>query len=144
MWITIQWNPFWEATLMRGHPSGKATWQCKSKHKGIDIYPWREATPLERPLLLCKRGGLIRGVPLYIYSILIGLNWCTTVFNNLLIKQIEIFYLLTLCWLSYSIFLAYEGISNVESIQHTWEFDRGIVRTSGLCRCTGSVRKVWR
>ena len=52
--------PWWEAT-----PSGKATWQCKSKHKCIDFYPWREATPLERPLFWCKRGGLTRGVPLY-------------------------------------------------------------------------------
>ena len=63
--MAIQWNPFWEATLKRGHPSGKATWQCKSKHKCIDFYPWREATPLERPLFWCKRGGLTRGVPLY-------------------------------------------------------------------------------
>ena len=31
--------PWWEAT-----PSGKATWQCKSKHKCIDFYPWREVT----------------------------------------------------------------------------------------------------
>ena len=34
--------PWWEAT-----PSGKATWQCKSKHKCIDFYPWREATLLK-------------------------------------------------------------------------------------------------
>ena len=25
-------------------PSGKATYQCKSKHKCIDFYPWREDT----------------------------------------------------------------------------------------------------
>ena len=38
--------------LFRGKPSGKATWQCKSKHKCIDFYPWREATPLEMPYQL--------------------------------------------------------------------------------------------
>ena len=53
--------PWWEAT-----PSWKATGQCKSKHEWIDLYPWREATSLERPLFWCKRGGLTRGVPLYL------------------------------------------------------------------------------
>ena len=65
----LQWNPFWEAA-----PSGKATWRCKSKHKCTDFYPWQEATPLERPLFWCKRGGLTRGVPLYMH---ISLNYKT-------------------------------------------------------------------
>ena len=63
--MQLQWNPFWEATLTRGCPSEKATYQCKSKHKCIDFYSWQEATPIERSFLLCKRGGLTRGVPLY-------------------------------------------------------------------------------
>ena len=33
--------------------------------KCIKFYPWWEATPLERPLFWCKRGGLTRGVLLY-------------------------------------------------------------------------------
>ena len=63
--ITLQRNPFWETTLTTGHPSRKATSQCKSKHKCIVFYPWQEVTPLVRPLFGCKRGGLTRGVPLY-------------------------------------------------------------------------------
>ena len=47
-------------------PSGKATWQCKSKHNCMDFFPWWKATLLERPLFWCKQGGLTRGVPLYI------------------------------------------------------------------------------
>ena len=51
--------PWWEA-----NPSGEATWDCKSKHKCIDFYPWREAIPLERPLFwykwwLDKRGSIV-------------------------------------------------------------------------------------
>ena len=46
---------------LRGHPGEKppppekATWQCKSKHKCIDFYPWQEVTPLERPFFWWKR-----------------------------------------------------------------------------------------
>ena len=68
---TLQWNPFCEATLTRGQPSGKATRHFKSKHKCIDFYPWRETTPLERLHFCCKRGGLTRGVPLYIIYLLL-------------------------------------------------------------------------
>ena len=63
--ITLQWNPFWGATLTTGHPSRKATSQCKSKPKCIDFWPWQVATPLVRLLFGYKRGGLTRGVPLY-------------------------------------------------------------------------------
>ena len=63
----VQWNSFWETTLTRGHPPWKGTWQCKSKHKCIYFYPGQEATPLERPLFWCKRGGLTRGVPLFCF-----------------------------------------------------------------------------
>ena len=63
IWINrgtfIERPPWREAT-----PSGKATWQCKSKHKCIDFYPLREATPLDRQFFWHKRGGLTRGVPL--------------------------------------------------------------------------------
>ena len=61
----LKWNPFWEATLTIDHPlwKGYLTMYRKSKHRYIDFYPWREATPLERPLFWCKNGGLTRGVP---------------------------------------------------------------------------------
>ena len=55
--------------IFRGHrdkrpPSGKTTWQCKSKHKCFDFYLRKEITSL----LWCKRGGPTRGVPLYVIS----------------------------------------------------------------------------
>ena len=56
---------------LEANPFGKATWLWKSEHKCIDIYPWREAIPLERPNLWHKRGSLTRGVLLYSYY---GLN----------------------------------------------------------------------
>ena len=63
-------SPWWEAS-----PSGKATWQCKYKHKCINFYTWWETTPLERPFFWCKRGGLTRGVPLYSIHTGVTLNW---------------------------------------------------------------------
>ena len=48
----------------KGTPSERATGQCKSKHKCIYFYPWREAFPIEGPHFRCKRSGLTRGVPL--------------------------------------------------------------------------------
>ena len=58
-------TPFERPLWREANPSGKATWQWKSKHKYIDFYPWQEATLLERPLFGCKMGGLTRGVSLY-------------------------------------------------------------------------------
>ena len=43
---------FWEATLTEAAPSGKVTWQSKSKHKCIDFYPWQKS------LFWCKTNGL--------------------------------------------------------------------------------------
>ena len=60
-------TPFERPPWREATPSEKATQQCKSKHKCMDFYPWWEATPLERPLFWCKRGGLTRGVPLYMH-----------------------------------------------------------------------------
>ena len=58
-------TPFERPPWQEASPSGEATWQCKSKNKCIDFYPWWEATPLERPPFWFNRGGLTRGVPLY-------------------------------------------------------------------------------
>ena len=55
-----------------------ATWQCKSKDKWIDFYPWGpwwEVSPLERPLFWCKRGGLTRGFSLYWQRVPNLLSW---------------------------------------------------------------------
>ena len=60
--------------LLRGHPDERPSPLERPldnvnlnilDSKCIDFYPWQEATPLERPLFWCKRGGLTRGVPLY-------------------------------------------------------------------------------
>ena len=61
-------TPFERPPWQEANPSGEATLQCKSKHKCIDFYPWREATRLEGPLFWCKRGVLTRGVPLYLVT----------------------------------------------------------------------------
>ena len=51
------------------NPTGKATWLCKSKHKCIDIYPWREATHIERHKF--GENGLTRGF----YWINLVISW---------------------------------------------------------------------
>ena len=71
----LQWNPLWEQPWQKTKPSGKAARQCKSKHRFMDFNPWWEATLLERPHFWHKRGGLTRGVPMYLYLTQKNLNF---------------------------------------------------------------------
>ena len=54
--IILQWNPFRKATLTRGQPLIKATGQCKSKHKCIDLYPWWDVTTFWKVTFLVRKG----------------------------------------------------------------------------------------
>ena len=89
----IRWyrgTPFERPPWREATPSGKANWQCKSKHKCIDFHPLREATPIERPLFWCKKGGLYkRGSTVYTttrdYSVFqtFRLSWFYDLLNQL-------------------------------------------------------------
>ena len=56
-WIIYSGTPFERPPWQEANPSEKATWH-KSDHKCQDLYSWREATHLERPLFWCKRDDL--------------------------------------------------------------------------------------
>ena len=49
-------TPFERPPWREANPSGKATGQCKFKHKCIDFYPWREANLSWKATFLVQKG----------------------------------------------------------------------------------------